>query len=207
MFVPSLKALRLETAYIFVCFSILLLYFYIDYAYAELLKRYFYAPIIKYGSSFLWQHPFLVFAGVVCLYFYRTVIRKHYIFDMSRTATEDNLGSRIIERRNVKARIDVIDFSMENAYDRRYLVKPLGLLEVKRARSQYLLKAFKINTKIKLVKFFFDMEFASSFRGVFNWWFLNWQVFFSICAYSTIFVFLFFICWFKSNIILAAALA
>jgi len=123
---------------------------------------------MKYGGYVLWNYKGTLLALALLYYLYQTVIKEFYVFDKKNAVDDFNCGSRVILRRSNNAVRDIGDFVDEHDYDDRYEVKPYGQLDIADARKNYLVRTHKINFKVKLVSFFFDLEYASSFNGIFN---------------------------------------
>lgn len=88
-----------------------------------------------------------------------------------------------------KAILDVIkfrkrsEFDTDLDFDSRYKPEPYGLLPSSDNflyKKNFLVRNIKKHSKITWVKYFFDLEYASYFRGIFNWWFLNIQNLFKV---------------------------
>jgi hypothetical protein len=61
-----------------------------------------------------------------------------------------SINRRVLERRTYMASSSLSSHVVENNFDRRFLIRPFGVLSQRRVRSNYLIKVLKYKVKIEL---------------------------------------------------------
>ena len=205
VFISPLRVFTTKKIQLTLSIIFLNLYFYLNFIYAAYFKKYFYDPFMKYSAYIFWNYFIFIFVIVIFLYIYKTIIRKYYFptnfYSINNKSQILNIGTTIEKRNSDNTKKDIKYYVIKNQLDRRFLVQPFGLLPLKKSQLNYLIYINKKNFKIKLVNFFFDMEYAASFNGVFNWWFLNSQIIFNMLSYILILFFFTSYVWFEPDFI------
>lgn len=184
VFFPFLRLHSVRYLGFAISFSALLIFLYLSAVYAPFFRKYIYSTILKISLIILKPKVF-IFLFLIGLILYVKRLYESYSKKTNEKADYRNQYNssyftsvvlKNIEERKIYDIASHSDFNSTN-FDERYKPEPYGLLPMKSfySDSNFLVKNVKVSSKIKMVRFFFDLEEASLFNGIFNWWFLNFQ--------------------------------
>ena len=190
-----MRAFSVERIQVTISCVLMYIVLHLHYAYFHEINSVFDFILTK-GGHYFWNYTAEIFFGSLFIYIYlfvycvwRESLENDIVDAGIKEAAQGTVLEKVSARRSYNRAVAFSDVIVDNEeFDRRFLPKPYGLIPAGTASYGFLIRNKHLNTQLKILKMHFDFEYATHFRGLFNSWFFNLQIVYTLLFFLAVIV-------------------